>query len=367
MIVMKDRIVFHVDFDYFYAQCEEIRNPQLKGKPVVVCIFSDRGGDSGAVATANYTAREFAVKSGIPIAFAKSRLKDNSEAVFLTADFDYYSDISSSAMRIIESFADVFEYVGRDEAYLDVTERANQNFERASHIAQQLKNEIQHKLKMTCSVGISPNKLISKMASDYKKPDGLTIIEPEQIMKFLESLEIRAIPGIGKKTELVFADLNCDVISDIHKFDVFELNKKFGRKTGTYIYNAVRGIDNNLVKPRAPTIQFSKIITLKKNSKDFEFLSNNLKILCKEVSAISMEKQKMFRSIGIQFVNEDLSTKTKSRMLKNPTNSITELEKISSHLLIDALENQELLIRRLGLRVSELTDVEGQSDITNYF
>ena len=364
---MKGRIVLHVDFDYFYAQCEELRNPQLKGKPVVICIFSDRGGDSGAVATANYTAREFSVKSGNPIAIAKSRLKNNPESVFLPADFDHYSDISSSAMKIIESFADVFEYVGRDEAYLDVTERANQDFERASHIAQQLKNEIQRELKMTCSVGVSPNKLISKMASDYKKPDGLTIIKPEQILKFLEPLEIRTIPGIGKKTELVFTDLNCKVIKDIHKFDVFELNKKFGRKTGTYIYNAARGIDNNLVKPRAPTIQFSKIITLKENSRDFELLNNNLKILCKDVNAISMDKQKMFRSIGIQFVNEDLSTKTKSRMLKNPTNSITELEKISSQLLIDALENQELLIRRLGLRVSELTDVEGQSNITNYF
>ena len=148
---------------------------------------------------------------------------------------------------------------------------------------------------------------------------------------------------------------------------MFELNKKFGRKTGTYIYNAVRGIDSNLVKPRPPTIQFSKIITLKENSKDLGFLSDNLKILCKDVNTISMEKQKMFRSIGIQFVNEDLSTKTKSRMLKNPINSGLELEKVSLQLLIDALENQELLIRRLGLRVSELTDAEGQSDITSYF
>ena len=364
---MENRIVFHIDFDYFYAQCEVNRDPNLKGKPVVVCIFSDRGGDSGAVATANYTARKFGVKSGIPIAFAKSRLEDNPESVFLAADFDYYSDISSSAMTIIESFADVFEYVGRDEAYLDVTSRSDLDFERAGHIAQQLKNEIQKKIKMTCSIGVSPNKLISKIASDYKKPDGLTIIKPEEIMKFLEPLELREIPGIGKKTELVFADLNCKVIGDMLKFDVFDLNSRFGRKIGTYIYNAVRGIDNSLVKPRPPTIQFSKIITLKENSKDLEFLNNNLKTLCKQVNAISVEKQKMFRSIGIQFVNEDLSTKTKSRMLKNPTNSIIELEKISSQLLLDALENQELLIRRLGLRVSELTDIEGQSDITSYF
>lgn len=364
---MENRIVLHVDFDYFYAQCEENRNPDLKGKPVVVCIFSDRGGDSGAVATANYTARKFGVKSGIPIAFAKNRLKDRLESVFLSADFDYYSDISSSAMSIIESFADVFEYVGRDEAYLDVTSRTDSDFERASHIAQQLKNEIQKKIKMTCSVGVSPNKLISKIASDYKKPDGLTIIKPTEIMKFLGSLELRKIPGIGKKTESVFTDLNCRIIDDILKFDVFELNKKFGRKTGTYIYNCARGIDNNLVKLRAPTIQFSKIITLKENSKDLEFLSDNLKILCKQVNTISVEKQKMFRSVGIQFVNEDLTTKTKSRMLKNPTNSVAELQKVSLQLLIGALENQELLIRRLGLRVSELTDVEGQSDITSYF
>ena len=364
---MRDRIVFHVDFDYFYAQCEEIRNPKLKGKPIVVCIFSDRGGDSGAVATANYTAREFGVKSGIPITFAKNRLKDNLESVFLPADFDYYSDISSSAMKIMESFADVFEYVGRDEAYLDVTDRTNLDFEHAGHLAQQLKNEIRHKLKMTCSIGISPNKLISKIASDYKKPDGLTVIKTGQIMGFLKPLEIRVIPGIGKKTESVFTDLNCEKIEDVLKFDVFKLNKKFGRKTGTYIYNAVRGIHTIQVEPRAPTVQFSKIITLKENSKNLQFLRDNLKILCEQVHAISMGKQKMFRSIGIQFVNEDLTTRTKSKMLKNPTSSAVQLEKISIQLLTESLDNQELMIRRLGLRISELTDMKGQSDMTSYF
>ena len=361
------RVVFHIDFDYFYAQCEEIRKPELKTKPVAVCIFSDRGGDSGAIATANYTARKFDVKSGIPIKLAKQRLQEKPDAIFLPADFEFYSEISSNAMEIIKGFGDVFEYVGRDEAYLDVTNRTDADFERAGHIAQQLKNEIQQKLKMTCSVGVSSNKLISKIASDYKKPDGLTIIKPKEIMAFLKPLGIRVIPGIGGKTELLFRDSGCEKIEDVLRFDVFELNKKFGRKTGTYIYNAVRGISNNLVKPRPPTIQFSKIITLKENSKDLGFLSDNLKILCKDVNTISMEKQKMFRSIGIQFVNEDLSTKTKSRMLKNPINSGLELEKVSLQLLIDALENQELLIRRLGLRVSELTDAEGQSDLTSYF
>ena len=364
---MGQRIIFHVDFDYFYAQCEEMRNPKLKGTPTVVCIFSDRGGDSGAVATANYVARGFGVKSGIPITFAKNKLKNNMNATFLPADFDYYSDISSSAMRIIENFADVFEYVGRDEAYLDVTRRTNEDYSSATHLAQQLKNEIQNKLKMNCSIGVSPNKLISKIASDYKKPDGLTVVTPEQINKFLDPLEINVIPGIGKKTESIFRDFDCKTVEDANKFDVFDLSKMFGKKIGVYIYNSVRGIDENPVKPRPPTIQFSKIITLKQNSKDLQFLKENLKILCEQVHKISLDKKKMFRSIGIQFVNEDLSTRTKSKMLKNPTSSIAELEKVSTQLLAESLETQELLIRRIGLRISELTDLEGQSDITNYF
>ena len=114
---------------------------------------------------------------------------------------------------------------------------ANSQLER---LTQQLKNEIQQKLKMTCSVGVSSNKLISKIASDYKKPDGLTIIKPKEIMAFLKPLGIRVIPGIGGKTELLFRDSGCEKIEDVLRFDVFELNKKFGRKNGTYIYNAVR-------------------------------------------------------------------------------------------------------------------------------
>jgi len=112
----------HIDFDYFYAQCEEIRTPDLKTKPVVVCMFSDRGGDSGAIATANYTAREFGVKSGLSILSAKQKLKNRTDSAFLPADFEYYSDMSEKSMNIIKKFADVFEYVGRDEAYLDVSE-----------------------------------------------------------------------------------------------------------------------------------------------------------------------------------------------------------------------------------------------------
>ena len=364
---MENRIVFHIDFDYFYAQCEEIRDSKIKGKCVAVCIFSERGGDSGAIATANYNARKFGVKSGIPIMLAKNKLKEQTDAVFLPADFDYYSDMSTKAMEIIEKHADVFEYVGRDEAYLDVTKKTEDDFVKAEHLAQQIKNDIRNNLKLTCSVGISSNKLLSKIASDYKKPDGLTTVKPEHVEQFLSPLKIREIPGIGKKTEDVFLQMNINTIEELRGIDVFDLNKMFGRKTGSYIFNSARGINTELVKLRPPTIQFSKITTLKRNSKEFEFLHENIEELCIQLNKLAIESNKMYRSIGIQFVNEDLSTKTKSKMLRNPGNSLSELKKITTQLLEEALVGQEMLVRRIGVRISEFSDVEGQSDITNYF
>lgn len=364
---MENRVVFHIDFDYFYAQCEEIRSPELKTKPVAVCVFSDRGGDSGAIATANYTARKYGVKSGMPIRFAKKRLEEREDAVFLPTDFDYYSEMSEKSMNVIKEFADVFEYVGRDEAYLDVTKKTECDFNKASHLAQQIKNAVRDKVKLTCSIGISPNKLVSKIASDYKKPDGLTVVSPERVENFLEALKIREIPGIGKKTEEKFTEMKLETIGDLKSLDVFTLNQKFGRKTGTYIYNAVRGIDDEPVKEREPRIQFSKIVTLKNDSKEYDFLEEALIELCEELHSVVLKNNRLFKSVGVQFVQKDLSNKSKSKMLKNPTSSLEELIKTAKLLLQEALEDQTIEVRRLGVKVSELSELEGQSDITSYF
>jgi len=362
-----ERIVFHIDFDYFYAQCEEIRSPELKTKPVAVCVYSDRGGDSGAIATANYTAREYGVKSAMPIRFAKKRLEERPDAVFLPTDFDYYSDVSERAMKIISEFADVFEYVGKDEAYLDVTRKTDGDYTVAGHLAQQVKNKVRDEVKLSCSVGVSPNKLVSKIASDFKKPDGLTVVPPDRVELFLEPLKIRDIPGIGKKTEERFAEMKLEKIGDLKKLDVFSLNQQFGRKGGAFIYNAARGIDEEPVQPRAPNIQYSKIVTLKKDSHDIEFLTENLLVLCKEVHRIILSKKLMFKSVGIQFVQSDLSNKTKSKMLRNPTSNLEELERTAKVLLQEALSDQIIDVRRLGVKVSELSEVKGQSSIDSYF
>jgi DNA polymerase IV (DinB-like DNA polymerase) len=364
---MEKRIVFHIDFDYFFAQCEELRNPDLKTKPVAVCVFSDRGGDSGAIATANYIARNYGVKSGMPIKFAKKKLEKVYDAVFLPTDFEYYAEISQKAMDTIKEFADIFEYVGRDEAYLDVSIRTEGSFDKASHLAQQLKNAVRKSSKLSCTVGVSSNKLVAKIASNFKKPDGLTIVSPEKIESFLDPLPIRTIPGIGKKTESVFTDMGLETILQLKNLDVFSLNSKFGRKIGAYIYNAARGIYNEPVSPRQEATQYSRIITLKQDSKDYNFLAKDLEKLCEDIHSAIISDNITFKSIGIQFVQSDLSNKTKSRTLKNPTSSLEELKKTVMQLLREALEDQQLLVRRIGVRVSDLSKISGQDNITRYF
>ena len=364
---MKPRVVFHVDFDYFYAQCEELRKPDLKTRPVVVCVFSDRGGDSGAVATANYLARKYGVNSGMPIRFAKKRLEENPDAVFLPTDFDYYSEVSQKAMDVIKEYADIFEYVGKDESYLDVTKRTECSFTNAAHLAQQLKNAVRNSAKLSCTVGVSSNKLVSKIASAFKKPDGLTIVPPDKIESFLDPLPIRSIPGIGKKTDEKFAETGLETIVQLKNLDVFSLNSQFGRKFGAYIYNAVRGIDDEPVAPRQEATQYSRITTLKQDSKDYDFLSKDLEKLCEDVHSAILKDNMTFKSVGIQFVQSDLSNKTKSRTLKNSTSSLDELKKMALQLLRESLEDQKILVRRIGVKVAELSEVTGQDSITRYF
>jgi len=365
--LLETRIVFHIDFDYFYAQCEEIRKPELKSKPVCVCVFSDRGGDSGAIATANYNARKFGVKSGIPISFAKKRLENQSDAVFLPVDFEFYKKLSDKGMEIMERNSDVFEYVGKDEAFLDVTKKVQSDWRKAENLGLEIKKEIKNKLNLTCSIGISPNKLISKIASDFQKPDGLTIVFPEKIDEFLEPMKIREIPGIGKKTEERFSQMNFQIIEELKKLDIFTLNKEFGRKSGTYIFNAIRGIDNEPVQKREQNTQYSKVMTLKKDSIEFEFIFESIKKLCIQLHEIILNEKKLFKSVGIQLIQSDLSSKTKSKSLKNSTFSLKELQKNVEQLLKEALEEQKVTIRRVGVKVSELSEIKDQSNITSYF
>ena len=183
----------------------------------------------------------------------------------------------------------------------------------------------------------------------------------------MKKLEIRDIPGIGIKTEQKLAEEHIQTINETRNLDVFTLINMFGRKTGTYIHNAIRGIDDEPVTVRAPTLQLSKITTLKEDSIDYTFLERNMLELCEKLHSAVLKENKMFRAVGIHLIQNDLSTKTRSRMLKNPTLNLDEIKKTSTQLLKDALVEQTVPIRRIGVKVSELSDLEGQSNITSYF
>ena len=363
---MSGRAVLHVDFDYFYAQCEELRRPELRGAPVVVCVFSSRGSDSGAVATANYEARAHGARSGMPIKLARSKLA-GVEAHFLPVDFDHYDKTSSEAMELMRPHADVFEYVGRDEAYLDVTARTGGLLSRAAEAARRLQSGMRERTGLSCSVGVSSNRLLSKIASGHRKPGGLTVVEPQEAKGFLAGLDVSRLHGVGPATRERLSEMGLQSVSDIQESDVFDLFRAFGRKTGAYIHNAANGTDATPVRERAPSVQYSKIVTLGSDSSEYAQMEGPLGGVCAQLHKKTAEKRVMFRSVGIQVILSDLSSMTRSQTLRSPTGSLERLEKCARQLLRAALPAARLPVRRLGVRVSELTPSSGQSDLADYF
>src|SRR4030066_1673980 len=176
---MQARVIMLADFDYFFAQCEELRNPTIKDKPIVVVVDSGRTEESGAVSTSNYIARKYGVKSGMPLFLAKRKL-EGTDAVFLPVDHEYYDQVSGKVMQILRGYATSFEQVSVDEAYLDVTEQVQGSFESAKAYAQKIKDDAKKQVGISFSVGVGPNKLIAKIACDSQKPDGIRKVKPKE-------------------------------------------------------------------------------------------------------------------------------------------------------------------------------------------
>jgi DNA polymerase IV (DinB-like DNA polymerase) len=287
---LSTRVVLLVDLDYFYAQCEELRNPSLKDKPVVVCVYSGRTEESGAVSTSNYLARKYSVKSGMPIYLAKKKL-ENVDAVFLPVDEKLYEETSYKVMQFLSGYADEFEQVGIDEAYLDVTKRTNGSFKDAKDLANQIKSEMRSHLGLSCSIGVGPNKLIAKIAADEKKPDGLTIVEPSQIKEFLEPLPVGRLIGVGVKTVEKMHNMGICTISDLAKYDVQKLISEFGKTVGTYFHNASLGVDNEPVSERGEPESLSRISTLKEDTRELGIILEKTD----ELFALLVQKILQFR------------------------------------------------------------------------
>jgi DNA polymerase IV (DinB-like DNA polymerase) len=357
------RIIMHVDLDYFYAQCEELRNPSLKGKPVVICVYSARGNDSGAVSTSNYKAREYGVKAGISIREAKKLLKDK-DAVFLPVDEPYYTSVSDMVMSVLRRYADVFEQVSIDEAFLDVSNKCR-DMDNAYNLAKSMKDELKSSIGLTCSIGISVNKLVAKMASDHRKPDGLTIVRDDDIIRFISGMNVGKLLWVGRKTEERLNEMGIYAIEDLARVDAQRLIEVFGKKMGIYLYNASRGIDDEPVRDDQSVKQISRITTLKKNTNAIDDMLEDLHMLCNDVYKRVMESDLLFRSVGIILVHEDLRISSRSRSLKRPSNSLDDILRNARELLEDALHDG-IIVRRLGVKVEGLMDIKGQDTLQRF-
>ncbi len=363
---MPVRIVVLVDLDYFFAQCEEKRNSSIKEKPVVICVYSGRSEDSGAVSTANYIARKFGVKSGIPISLAKKKLKEK-DAVFLPVDRKFYEEVSGKIMSILRSYADRFEQVGIDEAYLDVSQRANGDFEEAGKVADKIKKELKAQQGLTCSIGIGPNKLVAKIAADIQKPDGLTIVKTEQVESFLSPLPVGSLVGVGRKTEKKMQSMGIETIGDLAKYEIHKLIEIFGKNLGAYFHNASNGIDDEPVQERGEVESISRISTLKEDTQDLRVILEKTNKLCDEVHTKLSQRGLSFKSVGIVAVMTDMSVRSRSKTFESPTNELTALKKTVKELFEKFLNESELQARRVGVKVwNFFKERESQKQITNF-
>jgi DNA polymerase IV (DinB-like DNA polymerase) len=340
-----------MDLDYFFAQCEEVKDPSIKDKPVVVCVYSGRSEDSGAVSTANYIARKYGVKSGIPIFLAKKKL-GGTDAVFLPVNFPLYEGVSERTMNILRSYADRFEQVGIDEAYLDVSQRVGGDFDRARELAQKIKDDIRAQQKITCSIGIAPNKLVAKIAAESQKPDGLTTVKPEDVQNFLSPLPVNRLIGVGKKTEKKMQALGVKTIGDLANHETQRLIEIFGKTTGVYFHNAARGTDDTPVQERGEAESLSRISTLKQNTRDLEIILEKINQLCDEVHGELVQRKLSFRQVGIVAILRDLSIHSRSKTLENPTDESGTLKKTVRELFEKFLQGTDLEARRVGVKVS---------------
>lgn len=360
------RIIMHIDFDYFFAQCEELRRPELRTLPVVVCVFSGRTEDSGVVSTANYVARKYGVKSGIPIRVAKSKLTGVPDAVFLPLDSAYYSQVSESAMPVISSYADTFEHVGIDECYIDVSERTG-SFKAAKNLAQEIKDEVKKKTQLTCSIGVAPNKMLAKIASDLHKPDGLTVVEPDSAITLIAGMQVDRIPGIGPKTSERLRELGVNTIGDLAGFDLFRLIEEFGKKTATYMHNASRGIDDEQVVESGERQQIMRIATLKSDAAGSPEMHPDLYELCQSVFQAATDRRLSFKTVGVLLILDNLDNITRSKSLKVHSSNFESLHSAARSVLDEAMrEAGPVKVRRLGVRLSDLQSSAGQNTMLDF-
>lgn len=343
---MKDRKIIHIDMDAFYASIEQRDNPKLKGKPVVV------GGSPhgrGVVSTCSYEARKYGIHSAMSCKEAYIRCP---YAVFVKPRFYIYKKESEKIREIFHRYTDLVEPLSLDEAFLDVTEN-KKNIKSATIIAKMIKEDIKREINITASAGVSYNKFIAKLASDYKKPNGLTVITEENSQEFLDKLPVKKFFGVGKVTEKHLINNGIKNGYDLRNTSLNKLEKIFKNK-GLELYNFSRGIDNRKVNPDRIRKSIGAEVTLfeNKNIDDMETILV-LDELCEEV-ANRMEKENKFaKTITLKIKFEDFKIITRSISVSEYIKNYKDVRFYTDELL-KHIEHTNKQIRLFGVTVSNL-------------
>jgi DNA polymerase IV (DinB-like DNA polymerase) len=359
------RVIGHIDLDYFYAQVEEVEDPSLEERPVIVCVFSGRTEDSGAVATSNYKARELGVRSGMPIVLAKKKLEGRNPAVIRMVH-EKYEAVSERIMADLERMVDVLEPTGIDEAFFDLTASSGGDYAKARRIAESIKESIYKGEHLTCSIGLGRSKVVAKLASDAVKPAGLTVVLPESTGAFLDPLPVSRLYGVGPKTTSVLEQMGIKTVRQLADTEATRLERRFGKKFGAYLAAASKGADDDPVVAGLEPTQFSRIITLKRDTRDateaVEQLSSGIEYLHEKL----VSSVKSCRTISAIAILTDLSAKTKSRTFESPIDDPAIIRTSVLALFEEMGKTVNKDFRRVGIRVSGLTGVENQTSISEF-
>ncbi|WP_109487631.1 DNA polymerase IV [Occallatibacter savannae] len=343
---MANRKIIHVDMDAFYASVEQRDDPHLRGKPVVVAWRGKRS----VVCAASYEARKFGVRSAMPAVQAERLCPD---AVFVPPDFTRYRTVSRAVREIFLRHTDLVEPLSLDEAYLDVTENKS-NLGSATEVAQTIRRQIRDEQNLTASAGVAPNKFLAKIASDWRKPDGLFVIKPADVLDLLTPLAVERIPGVGKVTARRLAQINIRTVGDIRALDLAELNRHFGRY-GTRLNELASGIDNNPVEPNRPTQSISAEDTFETDVllRETEPI---IRRLAEKVWNASRKETRIPRTVVLKLKTAQFSILTRSLTPPVTPSSCEELIDTALALLAKVGRDPNQRYRLVGVGLSNFRD-----------
>jgi DNA polymerase IV len=345
---MSVRKIIHIDMDAFYASVEQRDNPQLRGKPVVVAWRGNRS----VVCAASYEARRFGVRSAMPAAHAERLC---SHAIFVSPDFPRYRAVSCLAREIFARHTDLIEAVSLDEAYLDVT-RNRTGLPTATRVASTIREQIRQELNLTASAGVAPNKFLAKIASDWHKPDGLFVVRPEEVDRFLLPLPVENLPGVGKVTREKLKELGIQTVGDLRGLDSAILEGQFGRQ-GLRLYELARGQDNSEVVQDRPTHSISAEGTFEHDVL-LEETEPAIRRLADRVWSASRKEPRVARTVILKLKTSDFQNLTRSQTPSSPPSSCEQLTAIALVLRDHVRLGPQRRFRLVGVGLSNFRERE---------